>query len=164
MSLSPFVWGFYVVYKQCKTSVFCCQEKNNLTGREKYITLNLLYKSNKGETDMISKIDELIITEVKKGISGADELRAWREKKGMSVDTMALDLGVTRQTVYNLEKGIPCSAQLGVRVEIYTGGDVHAVDLMVPEYEALRLVEYDRLVKIQSLNEELKSVKGASGS
>jgi DNA-binding XRE family transcriptional regulator len=113
---------------------------------------------------MISKIDELIITEVKKGISGADELRAWREKKGMSVDTMALDLGVTRQTVYNLEKGIPCSAQLGVRVEIYTGGDVHAVDLMVPEYEALRLVEYDRLVKIQSLNEELKSVKGASGS
>lgn len=55
-------------------------------------------------------------------------LRQWIEREGISVADLATEIGVSRQTIYNLVRGSqPPTLPIAARLEVVTGG---AVDIL----------------------------------
>lgn len=81
-------------------------------------------------------------------------LRQWIEREGISVADLATEIGVSRQTIYNIVRGsAPPALHIAARLEAATGG---AVDIL----SHLSSAEKKRLERLK-LRRGLASEKAA---
>jgi len=76
--------------------------------------------------------------------------RSQREVAGM--------LGVSYQTVSNIEKGSGISPRLAVRIHVLSGGKVEVLSLILPDYESVLEEEKARVLALQDVFKDVLEV------
>lgn len=83
-----------------------------------------------------------------------------RESKGLNQTDIARMLGTTSATISNLEKGLPISNRLAVRIELLSGGKIRAQELTFPGYAKLVAEEEQNLASLLESYKIWKQVTG----